>query len=456
MGFTIKRDGWRFDPVPDEVYHIKCRGQVIPESQKLAYEVFVEEVIAEPYPTIYADILGTCDGLKILHIRRLGLRLVPDYPLDCWPHLLESYVEKHPVAKIGDMAFGYKSLLACAFGKPSDAFGELGKPFDGPRHIARLPGPPYHFMSRVVSINASMGSMSTNETIEVDYDIPPDEWYFDENGNRTMPFCVLMEVALQPCGWLAVFEGGPATTEKPLYFRNMDGTGILLKEIFPDSGTIRTRTTLTNIINFSGFILVNFDVECFIADTCIYKMETGFGFFLKEALDHQVGLPATDEDRQWLDEPCDFLVELTERPVKYCNGKPSLAKPMLLMIDRVTGFWPEGGRKGLGRLRAEKTVNIGEWFFKAHFFHDPVQPGSLGVEAIIQTLQFFMLHTNMEKDINNPRFVPLAQDKPVTWNTGVRSPLQLSEFQLRWILSTREETKRVPLPLPKHGCGPIT
>ena len=60
-------------------------------------------------------------------------------------------------------------------------------------------------------------------------------------------------------------------------------------------------------------------------------------------------------------------------------------------------------------------MNISEWFFKAHFFHDPVQPGSLGVEAMIQTLQFYMLHKNMAKEIAHPRFVPIALDRPVTW-----------------------------------------
>jgi 3-hydroxymyristoyl/3-hydroxydecanoyl-(acyl carrier protein) dehydratase len=125
MGYTLNKDGWRFEPVPEEVYHIKCRGQVTPESNQLTYEVFVEEIIDGPYPTIYADILGTCDGLKILHIRRMGLRLVPDWPLDCWPHLLEGYEEKGTVASVGDMQFGYKSMLACAFGRPSDAFGAL-------------------------------------------------------------------------------------------------------------------------------------------------------------------------------------------------------------------------------------------------------------------------------------------------------------------------------------------
>jgi 3-hydroxymyristoyl/3-hydroxydecanoyl-(acyl carrier protein) dehydratase len=64
------------------------------------------------------------------------------------------------------------------------------------------------------------------------------------------------------------------------------------------------------------------------------------------------------------------------------------------MIDRITGYWPEGGNSGLGTLRAEKDVKADEWFFKAHFYQDPVQPGSLGIEALIQLVQFYMLRKN--------------------------------------------------------------
>ena len=49
-------------------------------------------------------------------------------------------------------------------------------------------------------------------------------------------------------------------------------------------------------------------------------------------------------------------------------GLARLAGPMLLMLDRITGYWPDGGAAGLGRLRAEKDVDPGEWFFQAHFF----------------------------------------------------------------------------------------
>ena len=81
------------------------------------------------------------------------------------------------------------------------------------------------------------------EWVEVEYDIPNNAWYMDKNGFETMPFCVLMETALQPCGWLSVFEGGVAVSDEPLLFRNLDGTGTQHAEILPGTPSIRTRTS---------------------------------------------------------------------------------------------------------------------------------------------------------------------------------------------------------------------
>ena len=88
---------------------------------------------------------------------------------------------------------------------------------------------------------------------------------------------------------------------------------------------------------------------------------------------------------------------------------------MLLMLDRVTGYWPEAGQAGLGRLRAEKDVEPGEWFFKAHFFQDPVMPGSLGVEAMGQLLQWYLIERGAAADRADPRFEPVRTGHPLTW-----------------------------------------
>ena len=88
---------------------------------------------------------------------------------------------------------------------------------------------------------------------------------------------------------------------------------------------------------------------------------------------------------------------------------------MLLLLDRVSGYWPEGGEAGLGRVRAEIDVTPDEWFFKCHFMGDPVQPGSLGIEAMIQTLQFYMIERELGDGIERPRFEAIQLDEAMTW-----------------------------------------
>ena len=437
LGLTLRKDGWRFEPVPDTPYQLRCRGQVTPQARELIYEVFIEEVIVDGVPTVWADFLCTVDGLKAFHAKRVGVQLTPDWPISSRPEWLEDHVEPKPVAATPDgFEFGYASLIACAWGRPSEAFGPMYRPFDEGRHCARLPGPPYHFMSRLTRIDGAIGGMEIGTEIELEYDVPPEAWYFDNNGNRTMPFAVLLEAALQPCGWIACYIGSALTTDQDLYFRNLDGTGTLTADIFPDSGTLRTVAKITNISHAGGMIIEAFDVACFIGDTRVYELKTVFGFFPKEALANQVGLTPTQANRDALAAPSDFHVDLTERPARFCGGPLRLPAPMLLMLDRVTGYWPEGGSEGLGRLRGEKDVDPAEWFFKAHFFTDPVQPGSLGLEALLQLLQFYMLEADMGAGMVQPRFEPIALDVPMSWkyrgqvvpqNDVIRSEIEIIE-----------------------------
>ena len=415
LGYTLARDGWRFEPVPEEMYRLQCRGQVVPASKELVCEMFVEEVHDGPLPTVYADLLGTVDGLKAFHARRVGLRLVPDWPLSSHPELVREDTQARTVAEVNGFRFDQRSLLACAWGKPSEAFGPMYTCFDGPRRVARLPGPPYHFMSRVVCIEGEMGACQAGASIEVEYDVPAEAWYFAQNGHPVMPFCVLLEAALQPCGWLASFAGSALGTDQDLAFRNLDGTGQMLAEVLPTAGPLRTIATLESISRSGEMILESFRVRCLLGETPVYEMQTGFGFFPAATFENQPGLSTTAEQSAGLNAASDFLVDLTARPARYFQGSLRLAEPRLLMLDRVTACDPRGGRAGLGSLRAEKDVNPAEWFFKAHFFQDPVQPGSLGLEAILQLLQFHMLHAGLAQGMSHPRFAPIEPGRAVTW-----------------------------------------
>ncbi|MDP2307584.1 MAG: beta-ketoacyl synthase N-terminal-like domain-containing protein [Pseudomonadota bacterium] len=414
LGHTLKRDGWRFEPRQGETFHLRCRGQVIPSSKLLTYEIFVQEVGLDPVPYVKAQVMCTVDGLKCFHADPLTLVMVPDWPLTRMPQLLADYREPKPCV------WDYASLLACAWGQPSHAFGPMYKVFDTTRAVARLPGPPYHFMSRVTRTDGDIGSCKAGTVIEIEYDVPPRDWYFRENGTPTMPFAVLLEAALQPCGWLASYVGSATTSETDLLFRNLDGTGKLLAEILPTSGTLTTKVKINSVNRSAGMIIEGFDVTMLMTDasgkqTPLYEMKTVFGFFPPAAFENQVGVGSEEADRAWLASPNDFQVDLATHPARYFDGKLRMPGDMLCMIDRVTGAWPQGGKAGLGKWRADKDVDPKEWFFKAHFYMDPVQPGSLGIEAMIQLLQFVMIHEGYGARFTEPRFEPIAIGSELKW-----------------------------------------
>lgn len=445
QGFTLKHDGWRFEPVAGESVQMRCRGQVTPGSCELTYEVFVEDlVLADGIPVLYADLLCSVDGLRAFHARRVGLKLVPDWPLEEWRRNPFSPGQRtgqpvplsqlgglrqapaHPAAVVDCFPFDYASLLACAWGKPSRALGPLYRAIDDARRIPRLPAPPFLFISRIVWIDAEMGGMRPGGSVEVEYDLPDEAWYFEQNAARTMPFSVLLEAVLQPCGWLASFMGGALCSQEDLLFRNLDGTGTVTAELIAGGGTLRTRVTCLSVSRAGGMVLQNFAINCILrpkgtapddrdVERPVFRLETGFGFFPERAFDSQPGLAVSPDERACFDAPGNVLIDLAEPPASAEGGMLRLAGPMLRMIDRVDSYRPTGGRSGLGYLRARKDVDPGEWFFKAHFFQDPVQPGSLGIEAFCQLLQFHMIQAGMAKRLRRPRFESLQLDRPVTW-----------------------------------------
>lgn len=417
LGYTLNKDGWRFAPVPEERLVLQCRGQVLPSSRELVCELFVEEVHSGPTPKLYADLLGTVDGLKAFHARRVGLELVPDWPLSSAEfRAAAGTLGAEPGAiRVDGFTFDPASLLACAWGKPSSAFGPMYRVFDGPRKVARLPGPPYHFMSRVAHIAGPLGVCEAGASLVIEYSPPPDAWYFTQNGYPALPFAVLLEVALQPCGWLASYVGSALTSPEDLAFRNLDGTGTVYAEVLPGQGPLRTRAILKSVAHSAGMILESFQVECSVGDLLVARLETRFGFFPEAALEQQVGLGASPDAQRLFDAPSNLEVDLTARPARYFAGSARLATGLLSLLDRVTACDPQGGAAGLGSLRAEKDVRPEEWFFKAHFFQDPVQPGSLGLEAMLQLLQFYLLHQGLGSELVRPRFQPLAFGRPMTW-----------------------------------------
>lgn len=102
-------------------------------------------------------------------------------------------------------------------------------------------------MSRIVSVDGVQGGMREGSVVVAEYDVPERAWYFEQNPSRCMPLAVLMEVALQPCGWLASYAGSATTSEQDLLFRNLDGVKTVTGEVTAGTRTIRTRAELTRV-----------------------------------------------------------------------------------------------------------------------------------------------------------------------------------------------------------------
>jgi len=86
-----------------------------------------------------------------------------------------------------------------------------------------------------------------------------------------------------------------------------------------------------------------------------------------------------------------------------------------LRLDRITGIWPQAGAFGKGYMRAEKDVRKSDWVFKAHFYQDPVQPGSIGVESVMQAVKLFMIETEALPEGMRPEFESILLGHEFEW-----------------------------------------
>ena len=73
------------------------------------------------------------------------------------------------------------------------------------------------------------------------------------------------------------------------------------------------------------------------------------------------------------------------------NAYLPTGRPHLDLSDKVT-LQPAGGPFGRGMVSGSRRMRGDEWFYQNHFYQDPVMPGSLGVEAIMQALWAYLNH----------------------------------------------------------------
>jgi acyl transferase domain-containing protein/3-hydroxymyristoyl/3-hydroxydecanoyl-(acyl carrier protein) dehydratase len=374
------------EPVPGVDSRLKCRGQVLETTKRVTYEISVRELgfrNAEfgmkgngGMPYCIADALMYADGKPIVEITNLSLRM-SGLTRETLEQLWSSHRPPHatPHAPKYDSA----KILAYSNGNPSEAFGEPYRVFDRERVIARLPGPPYQFLDCIPAVTGEPFVLKAGAACTALYAVPPDAWYFAANRAPTMPFSILLEIALQPCGWLAAYCGSALTSPVDLSFRNLGGQATQFLPVGPDIGTLVTNVTMTNVSRSAGMIIQHYSMNVACDRGTVYEGTTYFGFFTKDALANQVGMPGAKVP---------FLApEDRANPDRLPLDAPFPAD-QLRMVDSIDGFLPRGGRKGLGLIQGSIAVDPSFWFFQAHFYQDPVWPGSLGLESFLQLLKY--------------------------------------------------------------------
>jgi len=374
MGWITEGNEGAYDPVPGVTSRLKCRGQVLEQKKVVTYEVEIKELGYNPEPYAIADAKMFSDGKHIVDIEDMSIRftgMTRELVEALWSgRKPDPIVKKPPV-------YDYDRVLAYAVGKPSVAFGDRYKIFDEDRIIARLPGPPFMFVDRITEVKGEPWIMKEGAVAKAQYDVPSDGWFFESNRQAVAPYSVLLESALQPCGWLAAYIGSALTSEIDLSFRNLGGDGVQYLALTPETGLLETCAKVTNVSRSAGMIIQEFDFTIHCVEGLLFKGTTTFGFFSKQALATQVGVQGAKPYK-----PTKAEIDRGES-FDYPASAP-FPDAKLRMIESIELFVPDGGPSGLGYIRGVKPVDPEEWFFKAHFHQDPVMPGSLGLEAFTQ------------------------------------------------------------------------
>ena len=189
--------------------------------------------------------------------------------------------------------------------------------------------------------------------------------------------------SLQPCGWLAAYVGSALTSQDNLRFRNLGGDAIQLARLMAAEDVITTRVELTSVSASGGMIIQHYTMALESERLGpLYEGTTYFGFFSDQALADQVGI----RDAR-IHEPTEAEKERGRSLVM--PHAPPFPEQRFRMVDQIDLLVRDGGADGLGWVKGSITVDPSTWFFEAHFYQDPVWPGSLGLEAFIQLLKVY-------------------------------------------------------------------
>lgn len=299
--------------------------------------------------------------------------------------------------------------------------GEQYKEVDQYPIRARMPMPPFLFVSRIVSIDAEFGKLRPS-SIVAEYDL--DESCVFRTGNTQISPLIGSE-ASHIAIFLIAYMGLDAISKGTLSYRALDSSQISYSERpFRIGDTMRTVLKINKFMQNGSTILLFFSFETYNGEELIAITEATGGFFTKEELTSNKGIISPKKVVQKTN-PKEFLHFQNTTKTSYekeevlafyngnyeaCFGKfgknISLKEKYYLpydmkMIDRVTQIDYNGGMYGRGIICGEKKITPDMWPFKAHFKNDPVFPAIIITDGVTQLGMFLFAHAGLLSQLKN-------------------------------------------------------
>ncbi len=427
LGMHLCLPDARFQPIPGLETDVQVRGQITPDCRELRYELDVVELDLLPWPRVVADVYVYRDGTPVTAISDLGIALKPKPGTEFRPGeggrpaaFLGRYNAAGEPAMLSElhMAHAAKGDLGIAMGPEFEVYRDSRAPY--------IPNGDFLFVDRVMRLDGERGRPEPGAVMVTEYDSPPEAWYHKENAHPGMPNCVYMETSLQAAILLGYYLGATLPTpDVELSIRNLDGTATITSDLDPSGRTIRQESTLLTHTGGSGGVLQSFRYRLTADGEPFYEGESLYGYFTDEALAGQTGLDGGESTVPWLDgrddPPPARRIDLRADPRWYGDDRADgdgdrqpgglrLGNGHLALVDSVDVVdGPDAPGDDLAYLRGRRRIRPQDWYFDCHFHRDPVMPGSLGVEAIIQAMRAYVIDAGLADDLHNPRFtVPVG------------------------------------------------
>ena len=235
----------------------------------------------------------------------------------------------------------------------------------------------------MIDIQGEPGLLREGSTLTSEFDLPQRAWYLGNDPSQ-LPHVALLELALQPCGFLSAYLGTiQDRSHLDYYFRNLDGRGDTCGPPGLPGRTITNHIQLLSTSTLGDTIIQNYAFQLSCRGTTFFRGESSFGYFTPEMLKSQAGLDGGRIVPPWMTQHPDQgrWISLPVSPEDRQPSQPALPQAQRAWLS------PHGGNHGKGYLYFTYPVDPHAWYFKAHFYQDPVMPGSLGIELVSQALQ---------------------------------------------------------------------